>query len=145
MRHSSRSLAAAAALLVTLAPAALAGGANAKIEGPGRDGRTYTVRTYQCQNPASLNVTASAEGVVDGKRQTVPLALKKSGKPGVFQFTRNWPASGQWVIRMHLGDGHMPVTLTALDKKGVVKTNELIWDSDGHKECEALLAAQVKS
>ena len=142
MKRSIHSLAAAAALVVTLAPAALAGGMNAKVEGPGRDGRTYTVRTYQCSNPASLKVSAWAEGLVNGKRQSVQLSIKKTNKPGVFQFTRTWPAEGQWAIRMELGEGHLPVTVTALDDKGIVKTNELIWEGDGQKQCEAVLAGK---
>ena len=145
MTHSFRSLVATTALFASLAPVALAGGANAKVEGPGRDGRTYTVRTYQCENPAALKVTAWAEGLVDGKRQTLPLSLKKTGKSGVFQFARNWPATGEWVIRMELGEGRHPVTVTDLDTKGAVKANQLIWEGNGQKECESLLASQVKS
>jgi len=142
MNLSLRSYAAAAALLVTLAPAALAGGANAHVEGPGRDGRTYTVRTYHCANPSALNVRAWAEGLVNDKRQSVPLTLKKTGKAGVYQFTRTWPAEGLWMIRMELGDSHAPVTVTKLDEKGVVRENQLIWDSDGKKECDAMFAGK---
>jgi hypothetical protein len=43
---------------------------------------------------------------------------------------------------MELGDGHLPVTVTSLDDKGSVKSNELIWEGDGQKQCEAVLAGK---
>ena len=141
MTNPFRTLAAAAALLVALAPAALAGGANAKIEGPAKDG-TYLVRTYACSNPAALKVTAWAEGLVDGRRQTVPVTIQKTRAKGVYRFTRSWPAGGQWAIRMALGDSRMPVTVTALTLEGAVKSNCLIWDGDGKTQCAAILAGE---
>ncbi len=142
MNLSLRNISVAAVLAATIVPAALAGGMNAKIEGPGKDGRTYTVRTYQCSNPSALKVAAWAEGVVDGKRQTLPLSIQKTGKSGVYQFKRSWPGSGDWLIRMELGDGHLPVTVTKLDAKGAVQQNELIWEGDPVKHCEAILAGK---
>ena len=136
-----RNIAAAALLSVTFsASAALAGGVSARIEGPAKSGE-YTVRTYQCSNPAALKVTVWAEGVVDGKRQTVPVVVLKTKTKGVYQFTRTWPENGQWAIRMALaGAGHSPVTLTSLGEKGSVKANCLIWDGDGQRELAAILA-----
>jgi len=134
-----RTIAATALLSVTYVSAALAGGVSARIEGPGKSG-AYTVRTYQCSNPAALKVTVWAEGVVDGKRQTVPVAIQKTKTKGVYQFTRTWPENGQWAIRMALaGGGHSPVTLTSLGEKGSVKANCLIWDGDGQRELAAIL------
>lgn len=143
MHLSLRSLVIAAALLVTLAPAAAAGvDANANVEGPGRDGRTYILRTYDGGSPATVPVTAWAEGLVDGKRQTLPFKVKKTGKAGVYKFTRSWPSEGLWVIRMELGGGPASAIVTPLDEKGLVKSSYLIKDGDGHRECEAVLAGQ---
>jgi len=58
---------------------------------------------------------------------------------GVYWFERTWPETGQWAIRMELGRGRTPVTVTALDQHGVVKANKLIWEGDGQKECVAIL------
>ena len=143
MNLSFRSLAAAAALLITLAPAAFAGGgSSANVQGPDRDGRTYTVRTYDCGSLANVRVTAWAEGLVDGKRQTLPLKLKKTGQTGVYQFTRSWPAAGQWAIRMELGSRPHSAVVTSLDEKGVAKVSQVIFDGTGLKQCEAVLAGQ---
>jgi hypothetical protein len=86
-----RSWFAALALLVGLAPATLAGGIHAKIEGPGPDGCTYTVRTYSCDPTDKLEPCALAEGLVDGKRRSVLLRLAPAGEHGMYQFARSWP------------------------------------------------------
>ncbi len=126
-------------LVAALAPVTLAGGANATVEGPAKDGR-YTVRTYACSDPANIRITAWAEGLVDGKRQTVPVKIEKTGQKGVYHFKRTWPEAGTWAIRTRLGNQgpHVPVTITALER-GNVRANQLIWEGDGTKECVALL------
>jgi hypothetical protein len=139
MTNLFRPLAAAAALLVTLAPAALAGGAHVKVSGPAKDG-TYRVHTYACANPAALKVAAWAEGLVDGKRQTVPVSLRKTREKGVYQLARTWPERGTWVLRMEVGDGRLPVTVAAIGADGAVQANRLIWEGDGLRECTAILS-----
>jgi hypothetical protein len=143
MSQLVRRLVIAAALMAAVAPAALAGGANAKVSGPAKDGR-YTVQTYACSNPANLHVTAWAEGLVNGKRQTVPIKIEMTRAKGVYDFKRTWPEGGQWAIRMRLGNQgpHVPVTVTALEPNGTVRTNELIWEGDGTKECVAILSGK---
>jgi hypothetical protein len=138
---SFRSFAAAAALLVTLAPAATAGGLHAKIEGPAADGVTYTVRTYACDENTSLDPWGIAEGVVDGKPRMVLLRLKPTSEHGVYRFTRAWPADGHWMIRVSLGHPPAPATVTALNTDGTVKSNKLYYKSDGSQECRKALRA----
>ena len=140
MTQTFRSLVTTAALVAALAPAALAGGANARVEGPAKDGRTYTVRTYMCSNPASLKMNAWAEGTLNGKRTSVPLTITKTRQKGVFQFVRTWPADGKWAVRLELGEGKLPVTVAALDGKGAVMQTQLIWEGNGTSECNAFLA-----
>ena len=139
MNLDVRTLVTTLALTAVLAPAALAGGANAQVHGPGKDGKTYTVRTYLCSNPASLKMTAFAEGMVNGKRTALPLAIQKTRQKGVFEFKRNWPAEGKWTIRLELGDGHLPVTVAALANDGAVTIQRLVWDGNGKTECDAIL------
>jgi hypothetical protein len=133
-----RRLVITAALVATLAPAAVAGGANAKVWGPGEDGR-YTVQTYLVAKPSALRVTAWAEGLVDGRRQTVRLEIERTRENGVYKFARNWPARGRWAIRMDLGDRELPVNVTALGENGDVRANKTIWEGDGLEECVAIL------
>ena len=81
----------ALALFVSLAPAAFAGGLHARIEGPDKDGITYTARTLSCDPSAALEPWALAEGVVDGKRKSVLIQLEPTEERGVYRFTRTWP------------------------------------------------------
>ena len=57
------------------------------------------VRGLACDAPASIVMTGTAEGVVDGARQSVPLALSKLATPGVFAVRRQWP-DGRWVLNV---------------------------------------------
>jgi hypothetical protein len=136
---SFRSLAAAAALLLTLAPAASAGDLHAMIEGPAADGVTYTVRTYACNENTSLEPWALAEGAVDGKPRSVLITLKPTSEHGVYRFKRTWPAEGRWMIRVSLGHPPAPATVATLRTNGSVQSNQLCYKSDGSRECRKAL------
>jgi hypothetical protein len=134
-----RRLAIAALLAAALAPEAVAGdGANAKVHGPGEDGR-YTIQTYLVANPSKLRITAWAEGLVGGKRLTVPVKVERTREKGVWKFARSWPAQGTWAIRMDLGDRTLPRNVTALGENGDVRANKTVWEGDGLAECLAIL------
>lgn len=130
---------AALALLVTFTPAGFAGGLNARIEGPGQDGVTYTVRAYACDPGTRLEPWALAEGLVNGKRQSVLLRLEPTAEHGVYEFTRAWPQEGRWMIRLSLGHPPAPATVTTLRANGTVKSNKLYFKSDGTLECSRAL------
>ena len=57
------------------------------------------VRPLACDDPASVVMTGSAEGIVSGSRQSVPLKLQRLPTPGVYAVSRQWP-DGQWVINL---------------------------------------------
>lgn len=131
-------------LLVSLAPAAFAGGLYANIEGPDRDGVTYTARTYSCDPNVSLEPWAYAEGVVDGKRQSYLIRLKPTDEHGVYTFQRTWPKGGIWMIRYSLGHPPAPATVATLAANGKVVDNHLYWKSDGSQECHKALKKVAK-
>ena len=141
MIHPVRRLALAATLALCAA-AAHAGGMHATVEGPGRDGRTYTVRTFQCANPASMAVSAVAEGLVRGERRSVPLQVRNA-KNGRYTFVRAWPDGGRWVVRLTLGSDNAPATVARLGPDGRVLDQELAWNSDGRRECDTALSANA--
>lgn len=63
------------------------------------------VRSIACVAPEKTTVTATAEGVLNGKRQSIPLKLIPLAGEGVyaqstFALTRQWPADGNWVITL---------------------------------------------
>lgn len=125
-------------LSVVLAPAALAGGIHARIEGPDANG-VYTARTVDGDKNDALEPWALAEGVVNGKRHSALITLEATGEPGVYQFTRTWPNEGLWMIRLCLGHPPAPATVATLGPDGAVRSNELFFHTDGSRECHLAL------
>ena len=79
-----------------------AGGFQLAVEAPA-SGYTHVkdavllVRTYGCHTPADANVTATAEGIVNGRRTSIPLELKADEK-GVYAITQQWQSEGTWIL-----------------------------------------------
>ena len=143
MKHTIRTLI-AAALTTAAVSTALGGGASARVEGPMKDGRTYLVRTFACAVPSVMSTTAFAEGVVNGERRTLPLVLARTSENGVLKFERNWPAGGRWLVRVNLGGGRRVATVVTMAADGRVSDHQLLWDSDGRRECDQKLAVATK-
>jgi hypothetical protein len=58
------------------------------------------VRGYSCKEPEKTTVSATAEGVVNGKHQSIPLKLVPLSGESTYALTRQWPAEGKWVITL---------------------------------------------
>lgn len=142
MTHRIRSLVVAAAAIAALSPAALAGGVAMNVEGPAADGRTYTVHAYACTGSAGLHVNGWAEGVVAGKRQTVPLELRSTSDPSVYRFERNWPDQGRWVLRLAMTGSRQTTTVATFARDGSVRANQGVWQGDGTRECRKALGVR---
>ncbi|HXG91706.1 MAG TPA: hypothetical protein VNN73_04970 [Blastocatellia bacterium] len=91
------------ALLLTFAPVALAGGFQLSVETPADKSNpqmkdaALVVRTFGCWQPADAALSATAEGLVNGKRQSLKLQLAPADK-GVYTIKQQWPSEGFWVI-----------------------------------------------
>ncbi|HET7585864.1 MAG TPA: hypothetical protein VFK13_13190 [Gemmatimonadaceae bacterium] len=48
------------------------------------------------------DITASAEGLVNGKRQSMPLRVIDTGRPDTYAVRRQWPSEGTWLVRVTL-------------------------------------------
>lgn len=140
MRYTIQGLALALGLITAVPQLATAGGYTASVEGPFKDG-TYGVRTANCGEPASMSVTAIAEGVVNGQRKSLPLKLTSTKEKGLYQFARTWPSGGTWIVRVTPAGRDKAVTLATISSDGHVGNNELVWKSDGRRECDQKLAA----
>ena len=85
-----------------------------------------TVKAFGCHEPEKARVTGTAEGIVDGKRRSIPLTLAALSEPGMFALTEQWPTGGKWVIQL-VGDNNDGAITSALvsagsggiDRKGV--------------------------
>jgi len=73
---------------------AVAGGDNFKVKNA-----VVMVRPLACDDPASVVMTGSAVGIVNGVRQSVSLKLLPLRTPGVHAVTKQWP-DGTWVLNL---------------------------------------------
>lgn len=61
-------------------------------------GAFLLARLSGCHEAEKGVLTASAEGVVDGKRRTISLKVVKLDAAGTFAIARQWPEDGIWVV-----------------------------------------------
>lgn len=103
-RSLLRSLALVFALSLTAFSVAVAGPPWIAIEYPANPfdqatrGAFLTVRTYHHGSFQSKTVTGTAEGVVNGKRQTMRLDIRAGSQPGMYVVRWQKPAAGRWVL-----------------------------------------------
>ncbi|HMF78933.1 MAG TPA: hypothetical protein VK604_24965 [Bryobacteraceae bacterium] len=57
-------------------------------------------RITACHSPGKTTVTATAEGMVNKTRKSIPLKVFALSIPGTFAVTREWPEQGTWVVKM---------------------------------------------
>ena len=104
MQHKMRLF----AMAVTLVTAAslVAGGFALEIGKPSANPEAQAknallvVRGYACHDPQKTTVTATAEGIVNGKRETIPLKLIALSDQTTYALTRQWPGDGRWVLSL---------------------------------------------
>jgi len=56
------------------------------------------VRAVGCHDPEKAIYNVTAEGKVDGKRQSIPLKLVALSQPGTYAIKGDVPTSGKWVL-----------------------------------------------
>lgn len=67
---------------------------------PQAKGSLVMVRSEGCADPGKSVITGTAEGLVNGRRQSVPLKLVPLSQPGVYVVKREWPEEGAWVLTL---------------------------------------------
>ena len=104
MRSPLRKLALVSALTMIASAVAMAGPPWIAIEypanplDPGTRGALLTVRTYHHGEPMSYELTGTAEGIVDGRRQSMPLDIRRLTQAGMYAVRWQKPAQGTWVL-----------------------------------------------
>jgi hypothetical protein len=68
--------------------------------GQGAKSSLLVVRPSGCVNPATVQITATAEGIVDGARRSIPLRLTPMPTPGVHAIAKEWPNGGVWIMSL---------------------------------------------
>ena len=85
------------------------------------------VRPGGCANPASAQITATAEGLVDGARRSMPLTLTPLATPGVHALPKKWAETGGfWVVNL-VGTcaGKTAGALVPIDKKATFRRDAI--------------------
>lgn len=70
--------------------------------------------------PSARDLTGTAEGIVNGQRQSVALRLDATSQPGVFAVRRQWPTEGSWMLKITLAK--WTTALVSLDRAGAVSS-----------------------
>jgi hypothetical protein len=102
---------------------ALAGGFQLAVEAPPQSdaelkSAAMIVRTFGCNQPSDAKVTATAEGLVAGNRQSMNVDLLPTSK-GVYAINQQWPAEGHWVVAITgVYNGHTSSALVKLGAGG---------------------------
>ena len=105
--------------------ATMLGGFQLRVDVPeaGSDA-VLLVRTYRCHQPEKAKVSGTAEGIVRGKRVSLPIELQAVAK-GVYAVERQWPSVGAWVLAFSGSyDGQHTSTVVSLDDRGDVALRE---------------------
>jgi hypothetical protein len=73
-----------------------------------------------------------AEGMVDGRRQTIPLTFTDTSRDFVRALEKNWPDNGTWVLVITVG-GHSDgaTALVGIGANGAVRSIEVPTRKDG--------------
>jgi len=64
-----------------------------------KNGAVFVVRTDGCDRSKAV-IAGTAEGIVNGGRQSVPLVLGPTPMAGVYAINRTWPLDGVWVANL---------------------------------------------
>ncbi|MFL5489617.1 MAG: hypothetical protein ACJ8AJ_14145 [Gemmatimonadaceae bacterium] len=105
-----RTLALVSALTLSAFSTALAGPPWIAIEYPAnpfdRASRDafLTVRTYHHGDLMAKTVTGTAEGVVNGKRQSMRLDIQPGSQAGMYVVRWQKPATGRWILVINSGN-----------------------------------------
>ena len=104
LRSPIRKLALLAGLTAIVTTVAVAGPPWIAIEypanphDPGTRGALLTVRTYHHGELISYQLTGTAEGIVNGRRQTMPLDIRRLTQAGMYAVRWQKPAQGSWML-----------------------------------------------
>jgi len=65
-----------------------------------RNHAILVARITACHSPGETAVVATAEGLVNGMRKTIPLKVISLSTAGTFAVTREWSDQGTWAIKL---------------------------------------------
>jgi len=111
-------IAVTAALLVAVS-SALAGPPWLTVEIRPHGDVLLLVHTFHHGTPAPIPLSGSAEGLVSGRRVSVPLRFESTSDPTAFAVARTWGSDGVWVVNIASNGEHGGAgAVVGLDREG---------------------------
>ena len=83
------------------------------------------VHSYYHSTIARIPLSGTATGIVDGRRQVLPLRFEETGLVGVMAVKQTWPAQGTWVLAISGGGDNGPTALVGIGNGGKVRSVEV--------------------
>lgn len=94
--------------------------------------------------PTARDLVGTAEGIVNGQRQSVALRLDATSQPGVFAVRRQWPAEGAWMLEITLAKS--TTALVSLDRSGAVSSVDVpMTTTSGNRFPRAVVQREIDS
>ena len=147
-----RPLALAGLLLLTLSTVTLAGPPWLSLELPANPydrqtrGALALVRTYHHGVAIQLQVRATAEGLVDGERVSLPLELVATETTGLYALRGQLPSRGTWILVVRGGAEDDYVTaLVDVGPDGTLRTVEVPTRGENPPVPRAIGAPEIDS
>jgi hypothetical protein len=82
----------------------------------------FVFRTEGCAEPEKPEVSATAEGMVEGVRRSVAVRVMTTNKPGVFAVTQTWPSEGKWLVNLKgVCGAHSAGAVVPMNAKGFIR------------------------
>lgn len=83
------------------------------------------VHTYYHSTIARMPLNGTATGIVDGRRQVLPLHFEETGLVGVMAVKQTWPTQGTWVLSISGSGDYAPTALVGIGNGGKVRSVEV--------------------
>jgi hypothetical protein len=122
----------------------VAGGTDFKLKGA-----VLVVRAVVCDDLTTVRITGTAEGMINGQRQSVGVRLIETRTPGVYAVQQQWPAEGHWVLHL-AGECGSPTaaasTIVPMRGASFIRAKTLVLREPATRtQVEAALADLVRS
>ena len=122
--------------LLALALPLFGGGFYLEVGAPGNvKDAVLIARLTGCHQAELGKLQAAAEGVVNGKRQTLPLQITTLPDAGTYAIKQQWPSEGRWVLHLTATHPTFPKpTETVIAVSGSTFTREGAIYTGGQRE-----------
>lgn len=99
---------------------------------PTTRGAYLLVHTFHHDATTAEALTGRAEGMVNGRRQTITLTFENTSRAGVRALRKTWPDGGTWVLVLTTGQHGDATALVGIGSDGSVRSINVPTRRDGN-------------